>query len=61
MAALVAVRHDPQRKAEYTAMRSAGKPAKLALVAIARKILVTANALVKARRAFQKTTEPLTP
>lgn len=60
MAALVSVRHDPQRKAEYTAMRSAGKPAKLALVAIARKILVTANALVKARRTFQKQTDPLT-
>ena len=52
MAALVAVRHDPQRKAEYTAMRNAGKPAKLALVAIARKIIVTANALVKAQRKY---------
>jgi len=54
MAALVAVRHDPQRKAEYQAMRQAGKPAKVALVAVARKILVTANALVKTRSPHQK-------
>jgi transposase len=54
MAALVAVRHDPQRRADYQAMRSLGKPAKLALIAVARKILVTANALVKAKRPYQK-------
>lgn len=54
MAALVAVRHDPQRKAEYQAMRSLGKPAKLALIATARKILVTANAIVKAKRPYQR-------
>lgn len=53
MAALVAVRHDPSRKAEYEAMRQAGKPAKLALIAIARKLVVIANALVKHKRAYQ--------
>ncbi len=46
MAALVAARHHPQMKASYKAMRQA-KPAKVALIAIARKLLVTANALVK--------------
>jgi transposase len=46
MAALVAARHHPQMKARYKAMRQA-KPAKVALIAIARKLLVTANALVK--------------
>ena len=35
-------------------MRQAGKPAKLALVAIARKLVVTANALVKNNRSYQK-------
>jgi transposase len=47
MAALVASRHNPQMKLAYQALRNQGKPAKLALVAIARKLLVTANALVK--------------
>lgn len=47
MAALVASRHNPQMKAAYRAMRDQGKPAKLALIAIARKLLVTANAMVK--------------
>lgn len=56
MAALVAVRHDPWRKAEYDAMRQAGKPAKLALIAIARKLVVTANALVKNNRPYQNQT-----
>jgi len=49
MAALVASRHNPEMKAAYLNLRSQGKPAKLALVAIARKLLVTANALVKNR------------
>jgi transposase len=47
MAALVAARHHPQLKASYNAMREQGKPGKVALIAIARKLLVTANALVK--------------
>jgi transposase len=47
MAALVASRHNPTMKAAYTAMREQGKPGKVALVAIARQLVVTANALVK--------------
>lgn len=47
MAALVASRAHPQMKASYQALREQGKPGKVALVAIARKLLVTANALVK--------------
>ena len=47
MAALVASRHNPRMKAAYTTMREQGKPGKVALVAIARQLLVTANALVK--------------
>jgi transposase len=47
MAALSAIRCDPRFKAEYRAMREAGKPAKVAIIAIARKLVVLANALVK--------------
>jgi transposase len=47
MAALSAVRCDPRFKADYTAMRAAGKPAKVALIAVARKLVVAANAMVR--------------
>ena len=47
MAALVASRYNPQMKLAYQALRDQGKPAKVALVAVARKLLVIANALVK--------------
>jgi transposase len=50
MPALVATRFNPDLKAKYTALREAGKPAKVAIVAIMRKLLETANALVKADR-----------
>lgn len=55
MSALVAVRHDPHSKAAYEAMRAQGKPAKVALVAVARRILVTANAILKANRPYEPT------
>jgi transposase len=47
MAGLVASRCDPRFKAEYQAMRNAGKPAKVAIIAVARKLLVLANAMIK--------------
>lgn len=47
MSALVAARRDPPMRDLYQDMRKAGKPAKVALIAIARRILVTANALIK--------------
>jgi transposase len=47
MAALTAVRSDTGLKADYQAMRAAGKPAKVALIAIARKLVVAANAMLK--------------
>jgi len=50
MPALVAMRFNPDLKAKYTALREAGKPAKVAIVTIMRKLLETANALVKADR-----------
>lgn len=47
MAALVASRTNPKFKQPYKEMRAAGKPAKVALVAIARRLVVLANALVR--------------
>ncbi len=52
MAALVASRHNPQMKAAYLSLREQGKPAKVALIAVARRLLVTANALVKANQSW---------
>lgn len=54
MPALVAMRFNPDLKAKYTALREAGKPAKVALVALMRKLIETANALVKADRLWAK-------
>lgn len=54
MAALVAARHHPKLRDDYNALRLQGKPGKVALIAIARKLLVTANALVKADTPYLK-------
>ena len=50
MAALVAARSDEGLKIQYAAMRQAGKPAKVALIAIARKILVALSSMVRDQR-----------
>jgi transposase len=50
MPALVAIRFNPPLKEKYQALRRAGKPAKLAIVAIMRKIVITANALIRDNR-----------
>jgi len=50
MPALVAMRYNPELKTKYEDLRAAGKPAKLAIVAIMRKLIEMANALVKADR-----------
>jgi len=50
MPALAAMRFNPDLKAKYAQLRAAGKPPKVAIVAIMRKLLETANALVKADR-----------
>lgn len=52
MAALAAARSDRGFKTEYQALRQAGKPAKVALIAIARKLLVAANGMLKANRTW---------
>ena len=52
MAALTAVRSNASFKKTYADMRQAGKPAKIALVAVARKLVTIANALAKADQTF---------
>jgi len=50
MPALVAIRFNPQLKEKYEALRQLGKPAKVAIVAIMRKIVIVANALIRDNR-----------
>jgi transposase len=52
MAALNAVRREGPLKAFYQKLRSAGKPAKLALIAVARKLLTTLNAMLRDRKTY---------
>lgn len=47
MACLVAIRHNPPLRAFYRRLRGAGKPARLALVAVMRKLLTILNAMVR--------------
>jgi transposase len=47
MAALSASRWNPQIRTYYQRLRTAGKPAKLALVACMRKLLITLNAMAR--------------
>lgn len=53
MAALSAARSDSGFRSEYQALRRAGKPAKVALVAIARKLVVAANGMLKENRSWR--------
>jgi transposase len=52
MAALNAVRRDKIMKAFYQKLRTVGKPAKLALIAVARKLLTTLNAMLRDRKTY---------
>jgi transposase len=52
MPALVAVRFNAELKAKYETLRSAGKPPKLALTAIMRKLIIMANALIRDGRTW---------
>jgi transposase len=52
---LVAVRFNAALKAKHDALRAAGKPPKVALVAIMRKLLILANALLRDRRTWSPT------
>lgn len=50
MPALVAARFNPDLKAVYTRLKNAGKPPKVAITAIMRKLIITANALLRDNR-----------
>ena len=52
MPALVACRYNPDLKRKYEQMIANGKPKKVAIIAIMRKIIVTANALIKQDRSW---------
>jgi transposase len=53
MAALTASRHNPTFKVFYERLRTKGKPHKLALVAVLRKLVTTLNAMIKSRQPFK--------
>ncbi len=55
MAALVATRYNAPLRTFYQRLLTAGKPKKLALVAVMRKLLTILNAMVKHNRSWQPT------
>ena len=46
-AAIAAIRHCPHTKAFYAALKARGKASRVAIIAIARKLLVLANAMIR--------------
>jgi transposase len=52
MACLVAIRHNPPLRSFYRRLRDAGKPARLAIVAVMRKLLTTLNAIIRDHKAW---------
>jgi transposase len=56
MPALVAIRHNTQLGQVYRTLCSAGKPAKVAITAVMRKLLILANALIRDDRKWAETT-----
>ena len=55
-AAIAAVRHCPKMRAFYASLKARGKASKVAIIAVARKILVLANALVRTRTLYHPET-----
>jgi transposase len=53
MAAVSASRSNSRFKDSYRRLREAGKPPKLAFIAIARKLLITANAVIRDQQPFR--------
>ncbi len=54
MPALVAIRFNPDMKAKYRALKAAGKPAKVALTAKMRKLLILANTFIQEDKFWQE-------
>lgn len=55
MPALVAIRFNDQMKRKYDALTQAGKPAKVAITAVMRKLIILANALIHHNRMWAQT------
>ena len=55
MAAQTAMRHNPEMKALHDRLKAAGKPHKVITVAVMRKLIVTANAMLRDRRTWTAT------
>jgi transposase len=53
LAAMTAARFNPVLREVYQRLRQAGKPPKLAFVALARKLLTVLNAIARERTAWQ--------
>ena len=49
-AAISAIRHCPHMRAFYASLKARGKASKVAIIAVARKILVLANALLRDKK-----------
>jgi transposase len=60
-AAVAAIRYCPTRKAFYGSLKARGKATKVALIAVARKILVLANALIRTGTTYQPRTNSVCP
>lgn len=54
MPAVVACRFNPDLKAKYDQLIAAGKPAKVAITAIMRRLIILANALIRDNRLWEK-------
>ena len=52
--ALSAIQHNPSAKARFAQLVAAGKPRKVALTAVMRKLIVTANALLRDGRKWSE-------
>ena len=59
MAALAARRHNPALRAFAERLKAAGKPAKVVLTAVARKLLVVANAVLRTGRPWERSKLPV--
>ena len=53
MPALNAIRHTPDMRRTYERLVAAGKPAKVAIVAVMRKLLILANTLLAEGRPWE--------
>lgn len=54
MGVLAAIRHNPVIKSHYHSLRDSGKPAKVAITACMRKMLVILNTMMKSRTKWQE-------